>query len=180
MTLSKEVKTISDFFFYFAFGSNLLQERLHVQIKGAQFVGVGYLKNYELCFFDYGTRWHGAIASIENNNASEVYGCVWKVPNSFAEELDLQESGYHRLQIPVQLVKTNDTVDCRTYQYSNPERKRQPPSPHYKKVIVEGAKEHELPKDYVNKLEDIKHNDYKGKVLLDLKALKELNDAAEV
>ncbi|CAD5214861.1 unnamed protein product [Bursaphelenchus xylophilus] len=180
MTLSKEVKVISDFFFYFAFGSNLLQERLHVQIKGAQFVGVGLLKNYELSFFDWGSRWHGAIASIENSNSSEVWGCVWKVPNSFAEELDLQESGYHRLQVPVQLVKTNETVVCRTYQYSNPDRKHQNPSPHYKQVIVSGAIEHELPEDYIRKLKAIPDNGYKGKVLLDLKVLKDLNDKAEI
>lgn len=39
----------------------------------------------------------GATASIEPKVGSYVWGCVWRVPHSFAEELDLQESGYHRL-----------------------------------------------------------------------------------
>ena len=55
------------------------------------------MPNYELAFFDYGSRWKGAPASIEEKEGSEVWGCVWRVPNSFAEELDDQEKGYHRL-----------------------------------------------------------------------------------
>lgn len=77
---------------------------------------------------------------------------MWRVPNSFADELDLQEFGYHRLNGTFCILKTNSklilvTVEipsekdadgnirkvvCRTYQMSNPDRVRQNPSPHYK------------------------------------------------
>lgn len=87
-----------DHFHYFAFGSNLCSERIHVQIKGSVFVGTGRLKDYTLCFFDYGSRWRGAAASIEVMEGGEVWGCVWKVPHHFADELDLQEADYHRLE----------------------------------------------------------------------------------
>ncbi|KAI6227892.1 Gamma-glutamylcyclotransferase [Aphelenchoides besseyi] len=169
------VRLLTDFFFYFAFGSNLLTERIRVQIKGAQLEECGVLKNYTLKFFDYGSRWKGAVASIEEQEDQEVHGCVWRVPNSFAAELDLQESGYHRLIVPVKLYSSNETITCRTYQYSNPTRELKAPSPHYKHVIVEGAKEHELPDWYVQKLEAIEDNGYVGKVLLDLKAIEHLN-----
>ncbi|KAI6196734.1 hypothetical protein M3Y94_01144000 [Aphelenchoides besseyi] len=159
------VRLLTDFFFYFAFGSNLLTERIRVQIKGAQLEECGVLKNYTLKFFDYGSRWKGAVASIEEQEDQEVHGCVWRVPNSFAAELDLQESGYHRLIVPVKLYSSNETITCRTYQYSNPTRELKAPSPHYKHVIVEGAKEHELPDWYVQKLEAIEDNGYVGKVL---------------
>ena len=160
---------------------------------------MGHLPNYELAFFDYGNRWKGAPASIEEKEGSEVWGCVWRVPNSFAEELDDQERGYHRLnggcvlgfykmksqlsvtiEIPSQLEEDGSVrkVICRTYQMSNPNKVRQNPSPHYKHVIVSGAIEHELPESYIEKLKQIPDNGYKGRVELDLSVLHELNSQA--
>uniref|UniRef100_A0A915EFB7 Protein arginine N-methyltransferase domain-containing protein n=1 Tax=Ditylenchus dipsaci TaxID=166011 RepID=A0A915EFB7_9BILA len=52
----------SNFFYYFAFGSNLLKERINVQIKGAVFETVGVLKDFQLCFLtthlDGVEHWH--------------------------------------------------------------------------------------------------------------------------
>lgn len=69
----------------------------------------------------------------------------------------------------------NETVTCRTYQYSNPERQPQSPSPHYKLVIVKGAIEHHLPQHYIDKLKAIPDNGYRGEVSLDLEVFKELD-----
>jgi gamma-glutamylcyclotransferase len=66
-------------------------------------------------------------------------------------------------------------VECRTYQYSNKNRQRNAPSPHYKKVIVEGAIEHKLPDWYIYQLNAIEDNGYKGKVNVSLDVLRELN-----
>jgi len=84
-------------FYYLSYGSNLLKERIMVQIKGAEFHSIGVLENYKLAFYDHGSRWCGALATIDAHEGEEVWGCVWKVPHSFATELDLQEGGYHRL-----------------------------------------------------------------------------------
>lgn len=40
----------------------------------------------------------GAAASIEPKLDSHVWGCVWRVPHSFSDELDIQESSYYRLR----------------------------------------------------------------------------------
>ncbi|KAK0395576.1 hypothetical protein QR680_001340 [Steinernema hermaphroditum] len=177
-TATNEMKLTEDFFHYFAFGSNLLDERIKVQIKGAEFESTGVLDGYRLEFFDEGKRWRGAVASITADPNSHVWGCVWRVPNSFAAELDKQESGYHRLNVTVKMSSSGASVDCRTYQYSNPERQPRPPSPHYKHVIVSGAVEHDLPDNYIEMLKRIKDNGYRGPVELDLAVLKELNNGA--
>ncbi|VDD85792.1 unnamed protein product [Enterobius vermicularis] len=162
----------SHFFFYFAYGSNLLEERLHVQIKDAVFECTGRLSNYKLCFYDDSSRWHGALASVEEVPGEEVWGCVWRVPNSFADELDLQENVYKRLQVNIDVA--DSVISCRTYQYLLDSRKPALPSPHYKHVIVSGAIEHSLPPSYVAKLKEVKDNGYTGSVLVNLQALKNL------
>lgn len=55
------------------------------------------LRGHKLVFYDHGQRWMGAVASIERSHDEEVWGCIWRVENSFAAELDKQENGYHRL-----------------------------------------------------------------------------------
>ncbi|EFO19947.1 hypothetical protein LOAG_08543 [Loa loa] len=171
MTSQKAEDT--DNFYYFAYGSNLLDERIHLQIKCAKYVSTGLLSNYRLEFYDHGLKWMGAIASVELSKGDEVWGCVWHIPWSFSDELDMQENGYHRLDVYVKF--GNSTTMCRTYQYSNPNRQRKLPSPHYKLVIVSGAIEHSLPLDYIEKLKAIEDNGYKGPVVFDLIVLKYLN-----
>uniref|UniRef100_A0A915PT67 gamma-glutamylcyclotransferase n=1 Tax=Setaria digitata TaxID=48799 RepID=A0A915PT67_9BILA len=144
-----------------------------VQVKLAKYVNKGLLLNYRLEFYDHGLRWMGAVASVEQSKGDEVWGCVWHVPWSFSDELDLQESGYHRLDVSIRV--GNSTIVCRTYQYSNPNRQRKLPSPHYKFVIICGAIEHSLPSDYIKKLRAVKDNGYKGSITIDLDALKDLN-----
>ncbi|KAK5982149.1 Cyclin N-terminal domain-containing protein [Trichostrongylus colubriformis] len=162
------------FFYYFAYGSNLLKDRIRVQIKGAEYECNGVLKNFKLEFVasPY-SRWRGGIATIKETPGAEVHGCVWRVPHEFAAELDLQESGYHRLSVPVEC--TNATIECRTYQYSNITATSAAPSPHYKTVIVAGAIEHSLPEFYIKSLKEIPDNGYEGRVAVKVDAIKHLN-----
>uniref|UniRef100_A0A0N4WYQ4 gamma-glutamylcyclotransferase n=1 Tax=Haemonchus placei TaxID=6290 RepID=A0A0N4WYQ4_HAEPC len=134
------------------------------------------LKNFALNFVDssYSYRWHGGIATITEKPGAEVYGCVWRIPDDFSEELDSQEIGYHRLTVPIECA--NKTIQCRTYQYSNKTAPPAPPSPHYKTVIIAGAIEHSLPESYIKGLKEIPDNGYKGRVAVDLDVIKHLNN----
>ncbi|KAF7635180.1 hypothetical protein Mgra_00005466 [Meloidogyne graminicola] len=164
-------------FLYFSYGSNLLKERIHVGAFGATFISIGALNNFELSFFDYSHRWKGAIASVNPKENSRVLGCIWKVPYSQLEVLDRQEIGYHRLNVQVEShYSLGQVYDCLTYQYSNVSREFASPSPHYKEVIIAGAIEHKLPTEYIDRLRSIPTNGFIGKVNIDLKAIKHLNE----
>ncbi|XP_076976721.1 gamma-glutamylcyclotransferase [Tamandua tetradactyla] len=156
-------------FLYFAYGSNLLTERIHLRNPSAAFCSVARLQDFKLDFGNsqgkISRTWHGGIATIFQSPGDEVWGVVWKMNKSNLCSLDEQEGVVGGTYDPIEVnVHTQEgkEITCRSYQMKN--YVSAPPSPQYKKVICMGAKEHELPLDYQKKLEAIEPNDYKGKV----------------
>lgn len=156
-------------FLYFAYGSNLLTERIHLRNPSAVIYSVARLQDFKL---DFGNpqgktseTWHGGIATIFESPGDEVWGVVWKMNKSNLSSLDKQEGVKSGMYVPIEVtVSTQEgkEITCRSYQMTNYERV--PPSPQYKKVICMGAKENGLPLEYQKKLNAIEPNDYKGKV----------------
>jgi gamma-glutamylcyclotransferase len=121
---------MSSFFYYFAFGSNLLTKRIHVQNKSAVRVSNGILKNFKLEFgdFDLDKRifspiWQGSPATIIQEQDSHVCGVVWKINNEDLKSLDKQEGVdnqiYKPLEVQIFVEKLQKTITCRTYQLVN-------------------------------------------------------------
>lgn len=67
-----------DYFLYFAYGSNLLKERIHVSNPSATFVGTARLDRFGFGYHGFGERWRGAAATIFPRHDSHIYGVVWK------------------------------------------------------------------------------------------------------
>ncbi|KAL6734079.1 hypothetical protein Aduo_004659 [Ancylostoma duodenale] len=63
---------MTKFFYYFAYGSNLLKERIKVQITGAEYECNGMLRNYKVDFVATSKRWHGGLATIKEKSGSMV------------------------------------------------------------------------------------------------------------
>ncbi|MEQ2314712.1 hypothetical protein AMECASPLE_014971 [Ameca splendens] len=125
-------------FMYFAFGSNLLKERLQLMNPSAVFYATGRLKDYKL---DFGvweknveTAWHGGVATIESCPGEEVWGVVWTMSNENLSTLDSQEGVSLGKYSPLEVsIETDQGVMlCRTYQMNN--FHACPPSPQYKQV----------------------------------------------
>jgi hypothetical protein len=57
---------MDDRFLYFAFGSNLLEQRVKINSPSAEFICYATLKNYKLVFAGHSERWHGASGSVLN------------------------------------------------------------------------------------------------------------------
>uniref|UniRef100_A0A3B5QXZ8 Gamma-glutamylcyclotransferase b n=1 Tax=Xiphophorus maculatus TaxID=8083 RepID=A0A3B5QXZ8_XIPMA len=146
----------SQTFLYFAYGSNLLKERLQLKNPSATVYCVAKLKDYKLVFGNYkglaSDRWHGGVATIEDSPGDEVWGV----------SLDNQENVMLGAYRPVELsVKTKgQDISCRTYIMNSCVYAR--PSPQYLQVIVMGAEQHGLPTEYQEKLRAIKTNMYDG------------------
>ncbi|XP_031356012.1 gamma-glutamylcyclotransferase-like isoform X1 [Photinus pyralis] len=183
--------------YYFAYGSNLLQTRMHVNVDSATRAGCGKLMNYRLDFFRYSKRWHGCSATIVPHNGYEVWGAIWEIDVQQLSSLDLYVSAifqfqvsdtlhfsqegvhqniYFRFNAPI-FLPDGSTKTCYVYQQvAEPSTHykltqfpadRQP-SYVYKDVIVRGAAEAKLPEVYQELLRGILCNDYKGSVDLQL------------
>ncbi|XP_062956362.1 gamma-glutamylcyclotransferase [Cynocephalus volans] len=156
-------------FLYFAYGSNLLTERIRLRNPSAAFCCVARLRDFKLDFGNSQGKtsqtWHGGIATIFQSPGDEVWGVVWKMNKSNLNSLDEQEgvkSGtYVIIEVKVSTQEGRE-ITCRSYLMTNYESA--PPSPQYKKVICMGAEENGLPLEYQKKLRAIEPNDYKGKV----------------
>lgn len=158
-------------FMYFAFGSNLLKERLQLANPTAIFCTTGRLKDYELNFGLWGkhveSAWHGGVATIESHPGAEVWGVIWTLDNKNLASLDDQEGvslgKYSPLEVSVET--DQGLMLCRTYQINN--FHACPPSPQYKKVVCLGAEQNGLPVEYQKRLEAIQTNNYSGPSILD-------------
>nr|XP_008521172.1 PREDICTED: gamma-glutamylcyclotransferase [Equus przewalskii] len=161
-------------FLYFAYGSNLLTERIHLRNPSAAFfcvarLCVARLQDFKLDFGNFKGKtsetWHGGIATIFQSPGDEVWGVVWKMNKSNLSSLDKQEGVKSGTYVPIEVnvyTQEGKKITCRSYQMKNYESA--PPSPQYKKVICMGAKENGLPLEYQKMLNAIEPNDYKGKV----------------
>ncbi|XP_037310123.1 gamma-glutamylcyclotransferase [Pungitius pungitius] len=153
-------------FLYFAYGSNLLKERLQLKNPSAQVHCVARLKDHRLVFGNHkglaSERWHGGVATVEHSPGDEVWGVVWKMSTSDLESLDSQENVTLGAYSPVDLsVKTKEhEIHCRTYIMNS--CVYAPPSPQYLQVIMMGAEQNALPTDYQEKLRAIKTNAFEG------------------
>lgn len=162
----------SNTFNYFAYGSNLLQKRIHIRNPSAVFKAIARIDDYCLGF-DHNpveSAWHGAAATITESKGDHVWGVVWTLNKSDMGSLDIQEEVADRVYEPrtvdVTGVKGEVLRNCRTYYLLDRGFEDRRPSPQYLNVIIRGAIEHDLPADYVKKLKDIEHNGYDGPVSL--------------
>jgi gamma-glutamylcyclotransferase len=152
-------------FLYFAYGSNLLSSRIHIQNPTAIFHAVARLDDYRLDFDYSSVTWHGAAATITESMNEHVWGVVWLIRLSELANLDNQEGVsngiYKRIQVNVTTLEGKQLC-CESYymlRRGSPDRR---PSPHYLEVILRGAVQHGLPDSYIEGLRKIEHNGYAG------------------
>ncbi|KAK3511797.1 hypothetical protein QTP70_023182 [Hemibagrus guttatus] len=159
------------YFLYFAFGSNLLKERLQLKNPSAVFHSVARLQGYVLQFGLWGenviSSWNGGVATIEECPDEDICGVVWKMANEDLVSLDKQEGVDKGIYSPMEVTVETEAgpLLCRTYKMNN--FRPCAPSPQYKEVICLGAQQNGLPEYYIKKLQAVKTNNYTGPSIFD-------------
>jgi gamma-glutamylcyclotransferase (GGCT)/AIG2-like uncharacterized protein YtfP len=137
---------------YFAYGSNLKLEQMRARVPSARVFGKARLRNRRLSLDKRGVDGSGKANLHEDGRA-----CVWGVLYSFDpadwEVLDRYEPGYARVAVEV-VTEEGEAVSAETYVARR--LTRDPVAfDWYKRRLVEGAREHGLPADYVAALEGL-------------------------
>lgn len=141
-----------DALWYFAYGSNLHQrifiERRQMHPLDARW---GWVDGYRLCFnIPVGPGERG-VANIEPEIGARICGAVYRLGVEECERLDGTEGVhgglYRRVDVPV-LTSTGETITAFAYQSSRTTDGRKP-SARYMGLILEGARQHGLPVEYV-------------------------------
>mgnify|MGYP000400266959 CR=1 FL=1 len=137
--------------YYFAYGSNMSQERLQERIPEAKPQGKAKLNNYQLVINKAGSDGSGK-ANLKADSGSEVWGVVYELDSSSLPELDTYEPGYDRELVEV---KTEAGTSLIAVTYRSEKTGEDKPYEWYKQHLLAGAYEHSLPAEYVKKLEAI-------------------------
>ncbi|KAG7255334.1 hypothetical protein CRUP_035654 [Coryphaenoides rupestris] len=122
-------------FLYFAYGSNLLKERLQLHNPSAAVHCVARLQDYKLTFGNYrgkaNERWHGGVATMQPCSSQEVWGVVWRMNLSDLASLDSQENVSVGSYSPMEVLVSaeGEELTCRTYIMNS--CVPAPPSPQY-------------------------------------------------
>ncbi|WP_180899321.1 gamma-glutamylcyclotransferase family protein [Martelella soudanensis] len=141
---------------YFAFGSNMLTERLGRRCPSARPVGPAALEGHALAFSKIGREGSGK-ATIVERAASRVFGVVFTLDPRELDLLDAFEGkgkGYDRIDnCALRLLKNDATVSACTYKappaFCDPALI---PFDWYHALVIAGARQHGLPEDYVARL----------------------------
>jgi gamma-glutamylcyclotransferase len=139
-------------FQYFAYGSNMLTRRLTAadRAPSAKRVGIGYVEGRRLTFHKVSQDGSGKCdAEATPKTANRVYGVIFEIASTEEGALDKAEAlgnGYAKVHVLV--VTAKGMVEPKAYIATNKDLTLRPYH-WYKAIVLAGAVEHGLPKDYV-------------------------------
>jgi len=140
----------------FAFGSNMCSSRLAAYEVTPLRARGALLKRYKLSFRKRSEDGSGKADVVRSrSHVARVWGVLYDVDEQGLARLDTGEKGYRRRRARVLL---RNGRHARVWIYVSARNQRDKslrPYTWYKHFLVEGAKEHQLPKSYVASLESI-------------------------
>jgi gamma-glutamylcyclotransferase (GGCT)/AIG2-like uncharacterized protein YtfP len=134
---------------YFAYGSNLLSKQMSARVASARAVGTAWVDGHRLFFGKRGRDGSGK-ATLVTDVSSRVWGALYAIDPAHWERLDGFEPGYARVELIVTTAR-GERVNAASYVAR--EMASDPVAfAWYKRLIVDGAREHDLPAPYIESL----------------------------
>lgn len=146
---------------YFAYGSNMLTERLQARCKSATMQCTAVADGYTLAFSKKSIDESGkATISCQSDKRHRVYGVVFDIDESDLRELDKIEGvgkGYDRIDhFQVIIDETDAALEVVTYIASSGHTDADlVPYDWYLGLVVTGARQHSLPSTYIALIETV-------------------------
>lgn len=141
--------------FTFSYGSNMKSSYLRDYCPSARPAMLGQLPNYRIEFRRFSTDMNGGISTIMEAPGELVRGILFAVQASDLEALDILEDiplGLYRRETFLVLGADGAWHPGDLYRVVRPEGPFMP-AESYIDMMIEGAKEHGLPADYIAAIE---------------------------
>jgi gamma-glutamylcyclotransferase (GGCT)/AIG2-like uncharacterized protein YtfP len=145
-----------DHVFYFAYGSNMSERRLQDRVSSAQKHQLAKLKGYQLRFHKRSLVDGSAKcdAFYTGNNNDLVWGVVFRLPSDALSTLDrIEGEGYDRVSLEVE-TEEGERLQVISY-LANCIDATLLPFDWYKQHVLTGAREADLPVEYIAQIEAI-------------------------
>jgi hypothetical protein len=142
---------------YFAYGSNMNPEQIGARCHEPRVLGLARLSNHKLAFFGNSKRWDGAEETIVQAPGSELWGVIYKLNFSNAEQLDswqdvrLDGTGPY-FHFPTEVIDSDGMPHSVLLYKRNQLGEPQLPSREYLDFILAGARARGLPGSYIDGL----------------------------
>lgn len=146
-------------FLYFAYGSNMLFERLQARCPSAKIIGAARAANYALEFTKPGRDGSGKATLVDRaNSGGSTPGVLFEIANEDLSNLDAAEGNGYRRQndFPVQLTDTGDQVSSVTYLAIETDSHLRP-FDWYLALVIAGAIQNKLDERYVQLLRETEY-----------------------
>ncbi|MCK5036323.1 MAG: gamma-glutamylcyclotransferase [Candidatus Sabulitectum sp.] len=141
---------------YFSFGSNMSEKRLLQRITASR-IGVAILTEHQLCFRKRSEADGSAKCDILETGQPDdfVLGVLYDIHRSQKTVLDIYEGlGYGYNVKTVSVMIDNKSFDAFTYYATNIDTSLKPYH-WYKRHVLEGAKENNMPQEYIQRIDRI-------------------------
>lgn len=142
--------------YYFAYGSNMLSARLQYRVPSARFDSVARLDGYSLFFCKNGEDGSGKCNLMVSDGPDDhVYGVIYRLAAVEKSVLDrIEGPRYEVTELQLSTAQGKRTV----FAYQAGSEHMEPglqPYEWYKAFVVEGARAHGLPRDYIAFLDGV-------------------------
>lgn len=159
--LGRPYRLTMETFKYFAYGSNMLTERLTDRCPTAQAIGIANAAGYVLEFCKKSRDESGKATLAESSQpGQQVFGVFFEIENGDLCELDKAEgkgNGYDRLdKFSANLLADGTQYRVKTYIASTSAvEDRLKPYDWYLALVIAGALQHKLPETWIARLHEV-------------------------
>lgn len=137
---------------YFAYGSNMKAERMSKRISSAKVIGRARIIDKRVSFNKKSDDGSGK-ANLVDAPSNVVWGVVFQLEESEIPKLDNTEKGYVKHNVSV-VGDDRTLIQAFTYVASKTDDELMPYD-WYVMLIIQGAEENHLPKDYIEALKKV-------------------------
>ena len=138
---------------YFAYGSNMNLDQMAVRCPGGRMLGLVRKRDWR-----YLINQRGYVTAQEDPDA-ETLGCLWELTEEHWAVLDRYEGVaggfYRRVDCEVVPLDSGEPVSAIAYRAAN--ETPGTPAENYANIVIDGARQIGLPKDYLEFLETWRH-----------------------